>query len=100
MHHNFRDWFFSFVPAAYNGLSELGVISAGGMLIAFLLSMTLLPAMFSLLGGLDGKSGMLVALPFERMRPRFVFVSFLFLIVISISLIRNMSFNYSVLALR
>lgn len=96
--------FLSFVPTAYNGLGELGVISAGGMVIAFLLSVTLLPAMFSLLGGLDGESGVRIGLPFtqtiEKMKPRVVIVSFLILIAISVSLIRHMSFDYSVLALR
>ena len=41
--------FFSFIPTEYKGLSELGLIAGCGMLIAFLCSITLLPAMLALL---------------------------------------------------
>ncbi len=41
--------FLAFVPTAYRGLAELGVISAGGMLIAWLASLTLLPALLDLM---------------------------------------------------
>jgi hopanoid biosynthesis associated RND transporter like protein HpnN len=39
--------FLSFLPTAYRGLSELGLIAGVGMLIAFLTSITLLPALLS-----------------------------------------------------
>jgi hopanoid biosynthesis associated RND transporter like protein HpnN len=39
--------FLSFLPTAYKGLSELGLIAGVGMLIAFATSITLLPAMLS-----------------------------------------------------
>ncbi|HMA11568.1 MAG TPA: MMPL family transporter, partial [Steroidobacteraceae bacterium] len=42
--------FFAFLPTAYRGISELGLISGAGILVAFLLSLTLLPAMLVLLG--------------------------------------------------
>ena len=41
--------FFSFVPTSYTGLSELGKIAGLGMLIAFLCSITLVPAMLAIL---------------------------------------------------
>ena len=41
--------FFSFLPTDYKGVSELGLIAGFGMLIAFFTSITLLPAMLSLL---------------------------------------------------
>jgi hopanoid biosynthesis associated RND transporter like protein HpnN len=41
--------FLSFLPTAYKGLSELGLIAGVGMLIAFFTSVTLLPALLSLL---------------------------------------------------
>ncbi len=41
--------FFSFVPTAYRGLAELGQIAGCGMLIAFLISITLLPALLRVL---------------------------------------------------
>jgi uncharacterized protein len=39
--------FFSFLPTSYRGLSELGLIAGCGMLIAFLCSITLVPAMLA-----------------------------------------------------
>jgi hopanoid biosynthesis associated RND transporter like protein HpnN len=39
--------FLSFLPTAYKGLSELGLIAGFGMLIAFATSITLLPALLS-----------------------------------------------------
>jgi len=40
--------FYSFVPTQFDGVSELGIISGSGMLISLLVSLTLLPALFSL----------------------------------------------------
>jgi hypothetical protein len=40
--------FFSFLPTEYRGVSELGQIAGAGMLIAFVTSMTLLPALIRL----------------------------------------------------
>ena len=39
--------FFSFLPTAYSGLAELGLIAGCGMVVAYLASMTLLPALLS-----------------------------------------------------
>ena len=41
--------FFSFLPTNYKGLSELGMIAGCGMLIAFLCSITFVPAMLAVL---------------------------------------------------
>jgi hopanoid biosynthesis associated RND transporter like protein HpnN len=41
--------FFAFLPTTYRGLSELGLIAGVGMLVAFLCSITLVPAMLSVL---------------------------------------------------
>lgn len=40
--------FFSFIPTAYVGVSELGIIAGGGILIALMVSMTVLPALLRL----------------------------------------------------
>ncbi len=40
--------FLAFIPTAYKGVSELGMIAGAGMLIAFVLNITLLPALLSL----------------------------------------------------
>jgi uncharacterized protein len=41
--------FLSFVPTDYRGVAELGLIAGMGMLVAYVASMTLLPALLSLL---------------------------------------------------
>ena len=41
--------FSSFLPTAYRGLSELGEIAGAGMIIAFIASITLLPALLAVL---------------------------------------------------
>lgn len=41
--------FFAFLPTNYRGLSELGLIAGSGMLIAFVCSITLVPAVLALL---------------------------------------------------
>ncbi len=41
--------FFSFIPTHYKGVSELGIIAGCGMLIAYLTSVTVLPALIALL---------------------------------------------------
>ncbi len=42
--------FFAFVPTDYRGVSELGFIAGSGIVIAFVLTVTLLPALISLTG--------------------------------------------------
>lgn len=41
--------FFSFLPTTYTGVAELGKVAGIGMIIAFLLSITMLPALLKLL---------------------------------------------------
>ena len=41
--------FYSFLPTAYVGLSELGLIAGTGMIVAFLTAVTLLPALLAVL---------------------------------------------------
>ncbi|HUO12277.1 MAG TPA: MMPL family transporter, partial [Caulobacteraceae bacterium] len=41
--------FLAFAPTAYHGVSQLGVIAGGGMLIALALNLTLLPALIEIL---------------------------------------------------
>ena len=45
--------FFAFLPTSYLGVAELGAIAGLGMIIAFALSVTLLPALLILLGSRD-----------------------------------------------
>lgn len=41
--------FIAFVPTNYQGLAELGIISAAGMVVAWVMSLTLLPALLNLM---------------------------------------------------
>ncbi|MFT3731983.1 MAG: MMPL family transporter [Hyphomicrobium sp.] len=41
--------FYSFLPTDYSGVSELGLIAGSGMIVAFLTSITLLPALLKVL---------------------------------------------------
>jgi len=51
--------FFAFLPTDYVGISQLGLIAGVGMIVAFLLSISLLPAMLKLVdsGGSRGDTG-------------------------------------------
>lgn len=49
--------FFAFLPTAYRGVSELGAIAGVGMLVAALLSLTLLPALLHLIRPAGEPSG-------------------------------------------
>ncbi|TMK50134.1 MAG: hopanoid biosynthesis-associated RND transporter HpnN, partial [Alphaproteobacteria bacterium] len=57
--------FFAFLPTSYRGLSELGLIAGCGMLIAFICSITLVPAMLMVLN----PPGEAAAVGFKRLAP-------------------------------
>lgn len=48
--------FFSFLPTAYRGLAELGLIAGVGMFIALACNLTLLPALLTLLPGVKPRA--------------------------------------------
>jgi len=58
--------FLAFTPTGYIGLAELGVIAAAGMIIALVLSLTLLPALLAL----TAEPRRLPPMPWPRGRPR------------------------------
>ena len=105
--------FLSFTPTAYRGLAELGVMSASGMMIAFLLSITLLPAIFLKLGigsrprqNLIGQDQLqtnekaLITSLITGIKPVYIVICFLLLATLAAILTRDMRFDYSVLAMR
>jgi predicted RND superfamily exporter protein len=57
--------FFAFLPTSYRGLSELGLIAGCGMLIAFACSVTLVPAMLTVLK----PAGEVAPVGFSRLAP-------------------------------
>ena len=60
--------FFAFLPTDYSGVKELGLIAGTGMLVAFVLSLTLLPALLRLLRprGEAGEIGYRWLAPLDR----------------------------------
>jgi uncharacterized protein len=64
--------FLAFVPTDYRGLAELGIISAAGMAIAWLVSLTLLPALLAMLRPRLGPAGQWGAWAQGPGRPRLV----------------------------
>ena len=64
--------FFSFLPTAYGGFSELGEIAGVGMVIAYLTSITLLPALLTVLNPPGEKEplGYRILTPIDRFTER------------------------------
>ncbi|TAM06427.1 MAG: RND transporter [Paraburkholderia sp.] len=60
--------FFSFLPTAYKGLSELGQIAGVGMFVAYFANMTLLPALISVFkpAGEAGSPGFAFLAPVDK----------------------------------
>lgn len=91
--------FLAFSPTAYRGLAELGIVSAGGMVIAFLLTLTLLPALFALLG--PPRTPLLRHPPRSvRLPPGPVVIGMTVIALGAGYLAKDLRFDYSVLALR
>lgn len=93
--------FLSFVPTDYRGLGELGIISAGGMFIAFSLTLTLIPALYAVFGTprTSGSSSGLPA-PVLGARPGLILLITLCLSLVALWFARDLRFDYSVLAMR
>jgi hopanoid biosynthesis associated RND transporter like protein HpnN len=96
--------FLGFWPTAYQGLADLGVISAGGMVIAWFLTFTFLPAFFSVVGAprahqmdLPTSQGIVRGLLRHRM---LVVLGVVGIGVLASSLAIRSQFDYSVLALK
>ena len=92
--------FLSFLPTAYAGLGQLGVISAGSLVIAFLLTMTLIPALLAIFGTPvlalgKQRSGWNFVLP-----PRLVLIVAALLTLVAGYMAKDAHFDYSVLAMR
>ncbi|MCP5180519.1 MAG: MMPL family transporter [Pseudomonadales bacterium] len=93
--------FLSFAPTDYRGLAELGVISAGGMVIAFVLTLTLLPALFTLLKiPVRASDEQLTWLHQLRLPSLPVLAVSGALAVAAVFVARHLVFDYSVLAMR
>lgn len=93
--------FLSFTPTAYAGLAQLGIISAGSLVIAFLLTMTLIPALLAIFGlpTLDERPRRTTAWNF-LLPPRLVLLIAALLTLVAGYLAKDARFDYSVLAMR
>ena len=96
--------FLAFWPTRYGGLADLGVISAGGMLIAFLLTFSMIPALYVVIGtikphrlGARSSDGLVKYLIAHR---RLVLASVVVASVAASWYASRAHFDYSVLALR
>ena len=97
--------FSSFFPTAYRGLSELGQIAGSGMIIAFLTSITLLPALLMVLKppGEPRPVGFAALAPVDRFVERHripVIVTTLLLVVLASPLLLFLPFDFNPLHLR
>ncbi len=92
--------FFAFLPTSYRGLSELGLIAGCGMLIAFLCSITLVPAMVTALNpaGEPAPIGFKVLAPVDDFlqRHRVAVIVCTFLVVLAgTPLLFHLSFDFN-----
>jgi len=97
--------FAAFLPTAYVGIAELGVIAGIGMIVTLALSLTVLPALVLLLGaGKPGHDAGLPALaPLDGWLARHrvaVLWSFVVALVASVALLPRVSFDFNPLHLR
>jgi hopanoid biosynthesis associated RND transporter like protein HpnN len=97
--------FGAFLPTAYIGISELGVIAGLGMIVALAFSVTLLPALVILLrpGAPSREVGFAVLAPVERVlerRRKTVLWLFALAMVVSIALLPWVVFDFNPLHLR
>ncbi len=97
--------FSSFLPTAYRGLSELGEIAGSGMIIAFLVSITLLPALLMVLKPADEPRpmGFAALAPVDRFVERYriqVIVATLILVALASPLLLFLPFDFNPLHLR
>jgi uncharacterized protein len=92
--------FFSFVPTNYRGLSELGQIAGCGMLIAFACSVTLVPAILSILKapGEPRVMGFAALAPVDRFLERYrtpVIVGTFALVLMGLPWLFRLSFDFN-----
>ena len=101
--------FLAFLPTAYRGLAELGVISASGIVIAFVLTLSIIPALLLRWPPVPpdpiGKTGF--AAVFNPIRSRvdalpapWVVGMFAAISLASLWVAKDLRFDYSVLAMR
>jgi hopanoid biosynthesis associated RND transporter like protein HpnN len=97
--------FYSFLPTAYVGLSELGLIAGTGMIVAFLTTVTLLPALLSVLkpAGEPAPIGWAALAPLDRFldrRRNWIVGGTLTVVILGLPLLANLRFDFNPIDLR
>ena len=97
--------FYSFLPTAYVGLSELGLIAGTGMIIAFATTITLLPALVCVLkpAGEQAPIGWAALAPLDRFldrRRRWVVGATLTAVILGLPLLGHLRFDFNPINLR
>jgi uncharacterized protein len=97
--------FYAFLPTEYRGVSELGVIAGTGMIVAFVASITVLPALLALLRppGERAAVGYAALAPLDRFllrRRRSVLAVAGIVAVGSVALLPRLQFDFNPLHLR
>lgn len=96
--------FAAFIPTGFLGMAELGVIAAAGMGFAFVASMTVLPAILTVLNAAKHPMRIPILMPQGKAlnpRRRFAATGFVFGALASVYLIQTgIDFNFSSLAMR
>lgn len=97
--------FFSFLPTDYRGVAQLGIIAGGGMIVAVVLSFTLLPALLRLMRPAPekGSIGYTWAAPFNRAllaRRRAVIGGSAILAVLALAVLPRLAFDFDPLKLK
>src|SRR6059058_1402548 len=97
--------FLSFLPTDYKGLSELGLLAGFGMIVAFLTSITLIPALLTVLRppGEPEEMGFKVLAPVDRFMERYripVIVGTGLVVTAGLPLLYWLQFDFNPLNLR
>jgi uncharacterized protein len=97
--------FFSFLPTAYGGFSELGAIAGVGMIVAYVVSLTLLPALLEVLNPPGEKEplGFQWLAPVDRFTERHripIIVGTLAIVVGGLPLLYFLQFDFNPMNLR
>ncbi len=100
--------FFAFIPTAFTGIGELGIISGAGMFISLALSLTLLPALIRLLPpnaariawqpGVEGRFAQVLRWPYRFAKP--IWIVTMLLALTSLYLLPQARFDADPLNLR
>ncbi|MDR5761668.1 MMPL family transporter [Caballeronia sp. LZ035] len=97
--------FFSFLPTAYRGVSELGLIAGVGMFVAYLTNMTLLPALIKVFAppGEAHSPGFPVLAPVDEFLDKHrkpVLIGTLVVVIGALPLLFNLRFDFNPLHLK